>query len=149
MPSAVTIAFPDLQSLRQDLDSVELGLGRLVGEVGRKKLAPLVAEVQGLMPFDPSHRGWRGHDETWRAKDDPGHIRDSVTGGSARDRFTVYTTHPGGPVHWWGGSIRPRGVSIAIHHEAGAGEDFTSVKADEVARDLDSALGELLDLHRL
>lgn len=134
-----------LDDVRRDLDSVEIGLGRLVGEVGKRKLGPLIAEVQALMPFDPTHRGWRGEHKA----PDPGHIRESITGSSSASRFSVVTTHPGGPVHWWGGTIRPRKTPIEIHHEAGAGEDFVSKTGDEVAADIESALDHLLRRHGL
>lgn len=137
----------DLEDLRQDLDSVEVGLGKLVGEVGKRKLAPLVAEVQGLMPYDPEHRGWPAGDRGERDPQDPGHIQDSVHGGVARNSFTVFTTHPGGPVHWWGGTIRPQGPVITIVPQAGAGEEFTSKVGDEVVADIDNALGDLLRRH--
>lgn len=134
----------DLDELRADLESVESGLGKLVGEVGKRKLGPLVAEVQGLMPFDPEHRGWPPGDEGKPDPEDPGHIRDSIKGGSSATRFNVYTTHPGGPVHWWGGAIRPRGPTITIEHAPGAGEDFISKVDEDVVADIDDALDRLL-----
>lgn len=139
----------DLRELRADLESVERGMGRLVGEVGKRELAPLVAEVQGLMPFDSTHRGWKSHDENWNAKEDPGHIRESVSGVSSANRFSVVTTHPGGPVHWWGGQIRPHGGEITIRPEAGAGENFVSKVEADVVDAIDDALDQLLRRHRL
>lgn len=134
----------DLDEVRQALDAVEVGLGKLVGEVGSKKLGPLIAEVQGFLPYDPTHRGWPPTDMGEPDPLDPGHIRDSVTGSSDSSRFNIITTHPGGPVHWWGGTIRPRGVPITIRKEAGAGEDFTSKVEEDVARDVTQALDDLL-----
>lgn len=139
----------DLEELRRDLDSVEVGLGKLVSEVGKKKLAPLVAEVQGLMPFDPQHRGWPAGDEGKPDSEDPGHIRDSVKGGSSATRFNVYTTHPGGPWHWWGGTIRPKGHPITIRPEAAPGTDFVSKVEHDVVDSIDDALDGLLRRHGL
>lgn len=149
MALVLKASLPDIDALRRDLDSVEIGLGWLVGEVGREKLQPLVAEVQGLMPFDARHRGWPPGDIGEPDPEDPGHIRDSIKGTSSATRLSVATTHPGGPVHWWGGTIRPRGTPIEIHNEAGAGEDFTSRVADEVVRDVEDALDSLLRRHHL
>lgn len=136
-----------LEEVRDSLEAVEDGLGRLVGETGKTHLAPLIAEVKGLLPYDSTHRGWRGwNPTTWKARD-PGHIRDSITGGVTATSFTVVTTHPGGSVHWWGGSIKPAGSTIRIEHLPGAGDDFTSREAETVAADIDRALGQLLRRH--
>lgn len=141
----------DLDELRADLEAVEIGLGRLVNKVGKRKLAPLVAEVQALMPFDAEHRGWPAGDRGEPDPEDPGHIRESVKGGigTTSNRFGIFTTHPGGPVHWWGGTIRPKGHTITIHPEPGAGEEFVSKTADEVVAAVDDEFDQLLRRNRL
>lgn len=150
MASAIKAGFGhELDHLRADLESVEIGLGRLVAEVAKPKLAPLIAEMQKLLPFDPSHRGWRGEHKDR----DPGHIRDSLRGGTfargGTSGLTVYTTHPGGPVHWWGGTISPRKAEIEITAKPGAGEQFTAKTADQVGQDVKEALDRLLAEHGL
>lgn len=135
----------DLDELRRDLDSVELGLGKLVGDVGKRKLGPLVRDVKALMPFDPTHRGWKGEHKA----PDPGHVRDSISGTATRARFSVVTTHPGGPVHWWGGTISPRRAAITIHGRPGGGDEFIDRTAEEVVAEIDKALDDLLRRHGL
>lgn len=139
----------DLAELRADLESVELGLGSLVAKVAKPKLAPLIAEMQKLLPFDPSHRGWRGEHK----HPDPGHIRDSLRGGTFTradsSGLTVYTSHPGGPVHWWGGTISPREAEIQIKARPGAGDQFTAKTAEKVGQDVKEALDRLLAEHGL
>lgn len=146
MASTIKAGFGhDLQELIRDLDSFEFGLGKLVGEVAREQLGPVVAEVPALLPFDPEHRGWRGKHK----RPDPGHIRASVKGSTAGNSLTVRTTHPGGPVHWWSGTIAPRGHEITITRRPGAGPDFVSRKAAQVGRDVEAALDRLKSEHGL
>lgn len=135
----------DLEKLRRDLDAVEVGLGRLVGEVAKEELTPVLAEVAGLLPHDPLHRGWRGKEK----RQDPGHISDSVRGSTDATGLLVYSSHPGGPVHWWGGTIEPRQHTIEIHSPAGAGREFVSKEAEAVGRRVDDALDRLMTEHGL
>lgn len=142
--------FPGLTEVQQDLEAVRLGLGSLVGEVSKKELGPLIAEVEQHLPYDPAHRGWRGFKKgDWKASKDPGHIKASVVGGVAGNSLTIRSTHPGGPVHWWGGTIAPSGTPIHIERQAGAGPDFESRTADKVARNVESALDRLCREHGL
>lgn len=140
----------DLDQVRADLDAVQVGLGKLIAQTAKDELRPIVSEVEQLLPFDPTHRGWKGWNPAgWKAKRDPGHIRASVRGGTTTKVLTVYTTHPGGPVHWWGGKIAPAGTTIEIRHRPGAGAEFTSKTSDKVANDLGRALDQLCAAHGL
>lgn len=140
--------FPDLQEVQQDLDAVEIGLASLVAKVAKEQLGPVIAEVEKHLPYDPSHRGWAGWNPSWKHKD-PGHIRDSIEGSSDRGGLVIRTTHPGGPVHWWGGTIAPSGHPITITRQAGAGKDFQSTTANKVAHDVENALDRLCREHGL
>lgn len=139
----------DLNQARLDLDSVGIGLGKLVSERAKEKLTPILSEVRALLPYDSTHRGWDGFDPSWKAKRDPGHIRDSVKGGTLGNTLTVYSSHPGGPTHWWSGTISPKGHPLTIHHLPGAGQDFVSKTADRVGRDVADALDRLCAEHGL
>lgn len=146
MASEIRAGFTrDLTEVSERLEAVEHGLARLLGDVVTDSTRPLIAEIKGLLPFDPTHRGWRGR----HRRRDPGHIRDSIRALVDRRGLAIRTTHPGGPVHWWGGSISPRKTTIDIAHAPGAGDDFTTRKADQIGRDLDEAVGRLLAEHGL
>jgi hypothetical protein len=145
MASEIKATFPDLRELQRDLESVELGLGHLVAEVAAEQLGQIIAEVQALLPFDPEHRGWRGKHK----RPDPGHIRDSVKGAVSGNSLIVRSTHPGGPVHWWSGTIAPRGTELTIERRPGAGPDFVSSKEAQVGRDLQQAYDRLAREHGL
>lgn len=145
MASTIRASFRNIADVQAALESVELGLGRLIGDVAKEQLTPIIHEVQTLLPFDPTHRGWKGEHK----RPDPGHIRDSVVGGVTGNALTIRSTHPGGPVHWWGGTIAPRGAEITIERRLGAGPDFTSRKAEQVGRDVENALDRLCREHGL
>lgn len=144
MGSTVKASVPDLRDLERQLLALDTRLKGLVGDVARSKLGPLVREVSEAFPFDPAHRGWgRAKTRPSRGKRrDPGHIRDSVAGTVDRGQLAIRTTHPGGAVHWWGGTIAPKGASIRIPQSGG--EDFSSRKAREVADAVAVALERLL-----
>lgn len=151
MPGLViTAAFDhDINEVEESLAAVERDVGKLIREVAKRELAPVVASIKALLPYDPAHRGWKGHDSTWHAKKDPGHIRDSVVAAVAGNSLVVRSTHPGGPVHWWGGTIRPRSSVIEIHPRPGGGAEFVTAEAERAGDRFDSALGELLHSHNL
>jgi hypothetical protein len=140
--------FPDLQAVRDSLDALEVGLAPLVGKTAAKRLGPVIAEVEQHLPYDPTHRGWKGWDPSWASKD-PGHVRSSVVGAATGNGLVIRSTHPGGPVHWWGGTIAPSGHPITITRQPGAGLDFAAKTADKVARDVENALDRLCREHGL
>lgn len=142
----------DLAALIADLESVEIGLGRIVAETLVPKLDPLVAEIRALMPFDPSHRGWRAARtrQSRRKRRDPGHIRDSVRGGMRGSTLVIEAGHPGGAPTWWAPShIEPKGSVIELKHRPGTGHDFESAAAEEVGRAVQQAYDRLAREHGL
>lgn len=146
MAMTVTADFThDIVEVLEDLEAVEEGLGRILGDVIVREMKPVIAEMKRLLPRDPAHRGWRGWNSSWRAPRDPGHIRESLVAEVMRNRGArVRTTHPGGPVWWWGGSIAPSGHVITIRKHSQAGEDFTLRQADEIGQKIEDAIDRLL-----
>lgn len=101
----------DTRDLRDDLESVKLGLGREVGRIMREAAAGVVPATRVLTPYDPEHRTDR--------KDGLPHIRDTIAqGGSSALQATVISTHPAAAVFEWNDGTRPaiapRGVPITI-----------------------------------
>jgi hypothetical protein len=97
----------DTRSLQQDLESVQVGLGRQVGDMMLAASVPVVRAARGLTPFDPLHRADR--------KDHLGHIRDSLSLiKRGPQTAAVVSSHPGAVVHEYGGQIAPRGTPITI-----------------------------------
>lgn len=139
----------DLRLLQEELDAIDVGLARLVKDTANAHVGPIIAEVQALLPFDPEHRGWK-RGGRGRKRRDPGHIRDSVHADPlSRGALTIVSSHSGGPVHWWSGTIAPKGTEIKIERRPGAGADYVSRKADEVGRDVADALDRLIAEHGL
>ena len=142
LTTVIRTKVPSLVELRKDLDSAELGLGREVNRVARAMAYPVVAETARNAPFDPEHRG--------HPDDDLPHIKDSfsvrvIPGGAA-----IVTSHPGGPVWEFGGTIYPQGpdqpIDIPEYAMARrAGED----KADEAEAAAGRAVDRLLRQHNL
>jgi phage gpG-like protein len=127
---------PQLRELLRDLDAIDEEIGRAVREAIAAGAEPILRRANTLAPFDPLHRGHRKG-----AKTDPGHIRDSLYLEPAPGGARLRTTHPGAPVHHWGGTIAPRGTAITIRakefaSKAGREVDIT----DHVAREIDRLL---------
>jgi hypothetical protein len=142
MASTIRAGFGhDLTEVADALEAVEFGLSEKLRQLTVEKAGPLATEIRALLPFDPRHRGWRGHPK----RRDPGHIRDSVQAVHDQRGLAIRTSHPGGAVHWFGGTINPRTTDITIRHSPGAGDEFTSRKADEIGRELAEAVDRLLD----
>lgn len=101
----------DTRDLRDDLESVQIGLGREVGRILREASAGVVPAARVLTPFDPAHRTDR--------RDGLPHIRDTIAqGGTSALQTTVVSTHPAAAVFEWNDGTRPaiapRGVPITI-----------------------------------
>jgi hypothetical protein len=108
----------DIGTLVQDLDSVELGLGREVGKV-LERGADIVARRTGeLMPRGPGPQG---------GKDNLPHIADTVAGFANQLTATIAGTHPAVQVLNFGGTIAPRGHEIHFPHK-----HYAQQAADEV-----------------
>lgn len=101
----------DTRGLRDDLESVKLGLGREVGKLMQRAIEPLVAPTKANTPYDPNHRQDR--------KDGLPHIRDSIkVGGASALTATLVSTHPAAAVFEWNDGLRPsiapRGVPLTL-----------------------------------
>jgi hypothetical protein len=102
----------DTGGLRDDLESVKLGLGRDVGKLMQRAIEPLLAPTKANTPFDRDHA--RNH-----AADGFPHIRDSIqVGGASAKTATLVSTHPAAAVFEWNDDTRPaiapRGVPLTI-----------------------------------
>lgn len=104
---------------------------------------PILAQARRNAPYDPTHRG---HRHAHAQGSDPGHIRDSLGLRAAPYGAALYTTHPGAPVHHWGGSIAPRGTPIYFERSefaTRAGEQKADRVAEAVDREIDRLLSDL------
>lgn len=144
MAATIHIGVPDLRDLRADLDAVQIGLGRQVNKALATSAKPIAALARDLAPFDATHRGWRWN----HPYPDPGHIRDNIKARGAAYGAAIVSTHPGGPVHEFGGSIAPRGKPIQIERTAYT-QKAGATLGERVERDAMDALDELLDRHNL
>lgn len=148
---ADTIRLPvgvDVAELRRDLESVEVGLDKLVTEALREAGTTVVRATPPFAPFDPDH--------DFKRKDGLPHLRETfsarVLGGRTA---TIGTTHPGGQVHEYGGTIAPRthgvtrqGADIKIKPSRMAHKAADKV-APQLEQDLARRLQRLVREHNL
>lgn len=142
MPSTIRLSISDLREIRADLEAVEDGLGAAVDRAILQVAAPVLGRAERLAPYDSTHRGHRGSDE------DPGHIRDSLHMRPTPYGAALYSTHPGAPVHEYGGTIAPKGTPFFIPPQAyalTAGESH----ADALERKATVEVDRLLRHHDL
>lgn len=144
MASTVRIASGDLRELRRDLDAVEVGLGREVSKALLSAAEPMLATAVAGAPFDATHRGWKGRD----VEDDPGHLRESLHLQPTPYGVALYTTHPGGAVHEYGGTIAPKGHPFTIKRSAFA-ETAGETHAGRLERRAEDSVDDLLRRHNL
>jgi hypothetical protein len=102
----------DTAALRDDLNSLQLGLGKEVGKMLQRAIEPLVAPTRALAPYDPEHD--RKH-----RKDGLPHLRDTiVVGGSSATSARLVSDHPAAAIFEWNDgitpAIAPRGVPLTI-----------------------------------
>lgn len=71
---------------------------------------------------------------------DTGTLARSIRYSVRQKSASVYTNLDYGPVHEWGGTIRPRGVPIQIRRR-----QFMRAGVDNSRREIDKRLGRLLD----
>jgi hypothetical protein len=126
--------------LRDALNSVELGLGRQVGQILKAYAAPIAAEAATLAPFDPNHD--KNH-----AKDGLPHLRDTIRqGGSSALAATIVSSHPAASIFEWNDgvtpAIAPRGVPLTIKTVAMAHKAFEHQR-DRMAADVQDKLDQL------
>lgn len=129
--------FDRLKDLQADLEAVQIGLGRQVASAKSEASGIIAGRARRLTPVGPGPIAGAKHPD-----DRLPHIRDTIR-GTARG---VVTTHPGGLVHEWGGTIRPRGAPIQIRRSAMTQKGAAREQA-RVERLLDRRVDELLDRH--
>jgi phage gpG-like protein len=137
--SRVYVKGPDTRDLLYELSLVSKDLKRTVEAALVDAAKPVLAQARRNAPYDPSHRGWRGN----TAASDPGHIRDSLELRKAPYGVALTTSHPGAPVHHWGGHIAPRGDPIYF-----PGTEFATRAAEQqagaVSNRVETAIDRLL-----
>ena len=142
MASSVFVQIPDLRHLLLDLDAIDRDLGREVRQAIVDASEPILETARKGAPYDPAHRGHKGNEA------DPGHIRDSLHVRKAPYGAALYATHPGAPVHHWGGTIAPRGTPISIE-----GDEFATkagqLHAGRVSERVERSIDSLLRSHNL
>lgn len=130
------------RDLRDALNSVEVGLGRQVGQILKAYAAPIAREAATLAPYDKNHD--KNH-----ARDGLPHLRDTIRqGGSSALAATIVSNHPAAAIFEWNDgvtpAIAPRGVPLTIKTVAMAHRAFehqlprlerdVQDKLDQVAR---------------
>ena len=107
---ARTILVParfDLGDLRKDLDSVELGLGKLLTSALDRLAETAADRTQELWKRGPGPRP-----NAKNKNDRLPHIADTIAGKGYATYAAVTSDHPAAPVQEYGGTIAPRGVDI-------------------------------------
>lgn len=139
MASSIRAAWAGLADTQRDLDAVEHGIGRLVPAAVAAAAEPIVARARALTPVGPGPRG-------------PGdalpHIAATLYAQPRGSGAAIVSTHPGGPVLEYGGTIAPRGTPITIKSQAMAHRAADATLA-AVDRDLEQRLNALLREHGL
>lgn len=137
----------DLRGLQQDLESVQLGLGREVGKAVKEAARGVERVIPRFTPFDPKHRSLR-RDKDGSVISVP-HLRDSFDTRTAGATTAVITSdHPAAGVVEFGGTIRPKGTPIRIREYRMAGK-AVDAQAAQFERDLTARIDALLRHHNL
>lgn len=131
----------ELRDLHQDLEALELGLGREVTEAVLAAGGTVLLATERLTPYDPSHDDHRA--------DGLPHMRDTFDVRTAGPTVaTIGSTHPGAAVNEFGGTISPKGTPIRIR-EAGMARKAGELEAPRFERDLAQRLDALARRHGL
>jgi hypothetical protein len=128
------------RDLRDALNSVELGLGRQVGQILKAYAAPIAREAATLAPYDPNHD--KNH-----ARDGLPHLRDTIRqGGSSALAATIVSSHPAASIFEWNDgvtpAIAPRGVPLTIKTVGMAHKAFEHQRT-RLERDVQDKLDQL------
>lgn len=134
MAQTIHAAFQGVTDVRNDLESVRLGLGKELTAVLRSEGDTVAREAAGLTPKGPGPQS---------ARDNLPHVADTITGAALPTGVAIVSTHPAAPVLEFGGSISPRGHLIrfpqhAMAHKAGEA-DLPRLEA-AVTRRIDALL---------
>jgi hypothetical protein len=117
-------------ALRQDLEALQIGLGRELTALKRSAAETLARSTRANTPLGPGPQS--PHDAL-------PHIRDTITARAAG----VVSTHPAALVHEFGGTIAPRGVPIRIPRREMAARALRE-NATQIERDLAAAVERLI-----
>lgn len=98
----------DLRGLRQDLESVQLGLGRELTRILREEARLIAAGAIANTPIGPGPTP--GNPEP--------HMASTIASRATATGAAITSTHPGAGVLEYGGTIAPRGTPITIAQNA-------------------------------
>ena len=143
MADSVYTSIVGLRDLLRDLDAIDKDFGQTVRQAIVRAADPILAQAKRNAPYDPTHRGHRHH---LGSAADPGHIRDSLFIEEAPRGANLRTTHPGAPVHHWGGTIAPRGTSITIKRQEFASR---AGQQTDISDRVEREIAALLEAHNL
>lgn len=137
----------DLRGLQQDLESVQIGLGREVNAAIREAGQTVLRAVPRFTPYDSGHRSLR-RDAQGRVYSQQ-HLRDSFKlTGAGTGTAAIVSAHPAAGVTEFGGTIRPKGVPIRIREARMAGK-AGQAEAANFERDVERRIDGLLRRHNL
>lgn len=139
MADTIRAGFQDIPDVRRDFESVKAGLGRELTALLRSEADTVARATKPFTPLGPGPTS---------AKDNLPHIADTISGAALPTGAAVVTTHPGGPVLEYGGTISPRGHPItfkqhAMAHKAG------EAQLPRLERDVTQRINDLLRTHGL
>jgi hypothetical protein len=109
MADTIRASFQNLNEVRRQLNAIEIGLPKELTSELEESSRYLVGLTRLLTPVGPGPGPWLGHSD-----DDLPHMRDMFEVQARGGTIALITTHPGGLVHEWGGTIQPAGQPITI-----------------------------------
>ncbi len=137
--AAVTAGFQDVGDVRRDLESVRLGLGRELTALLRSSGDSVARKTGTLTPRGPGPQS---------VKDNLPHIGSTMVAVATTTGVAVATTHPGGAVLNFGGTISPRGVPITFERHLMA-QKAGEAELPGLERDVTRRVNDLLAAHGL
>ena len=143
MADTIRATVHSLKEVRQDLDSVSLGLSRAITAMLRDNAQIVAGRTATLVDRGPGPRGPR---------DPLPHIADTIGAQVTGTSMLITSEHPAAPVFEWAGqgqaTIAPRGVPITITRRAWAHKAGEQT-LDRIERDLTSRIDDLIRAHGL
>jgi hypothetical protein len=140
MASTLKASFQNVQDVRADLESVQLGLGRELSAVIREAGQPLAQRAAALTPRGPGPRSPR---------DNLPHVAETIIASPIATGVQVVSTHPAAGWLNFGGTIRPhRNQPIRIPGH-GMGEKAGEQLIGRVEQRLSERIDALLRTHGL
>ena len=133
MASTIRIASRfELGDLRKDLDSVEIGLGKLLTSALDRLGETAADRTRQKWPVGPGPRAGAKN-----PNDRLPHMRETIAGKGYQTYAAVTSDHPGAPVVNWGGTIAPRGAEIRF-----PAKQYAQEAAAEVLPQLEAQLDD-------